>query len=210
MGTELIRKVIRRAYVNKLRSGKSPSWRSITGLIDKICFEGIDTKDDDAVDEAYRRSLKLINRVQGSWFKPYFVKEDYEGFLDLGLRRSILGFIINDTIDLVLFNEKDVVVCQVTELADNLSPLYNDIRLRGQAWLLAQEIGKYPTQLRRIMWQPTDKIKIETVNIIKPEEFYDKTQKAIGHIVDAIKYKTFYPSINEQCKTCPFRKKCSF
>lgn len=207
--TKFIKTLIQHGYINRARTGLRPSWRPITGLIDKMCFDGIDTSDDVAVRRAYKRSMQIIKQVQASWFKPYFLDEPYEGFLDLKLERPVWHYLVTDIIDLVLFDEKELIVCEVTDVVYNLTPLYNSIRLRCQALLLAAETGKYPTKLRRITWSD-DNISVQTVNISKPEEFFGITERVMRQILDGIYYKIFYPAINEQCLTCPFRKKCSF
>ncbi len=206
----LLERCLKGAYINKSRTGIRPSWKSITGTVDKFVFRDVDIEDQEATKVAYKRSLSYIDSIKKSWFDPLFLTESYDGLCDMKLG-MIVGehSLLHDTVDLILFDEKDVIICQVTDVDDPVSTLYNDIRLRGQALMLSRELGKNVNKIRRITWKKETAITVKDIHIHHPEEFNRKTEIAISQMVEGIRNEVFYTSVNTQCLTCPFRKICS-
>lgn len=207
----LLKEIFKYAYAKKNKFGKRPAWKAITGVIDQQIFKDVDMKDDSQIDAAYAKSLKLIEKIRREWYVPVFQEEDFEGLVDWwdGI---ILpnGYVITDTADLILFDEKkDLILCQLSPIESQVSTLYNDIKLRGQALILTNELGQQVTRMRRISWGESDKIRVRDIHINEPEKFHDNTLRAMVQITNGIKNRAFYTSVSEQCYTCPFRKICS-
>lgn len=207
----LLKKIFKYAYAKKNKFGRRPAWKAITGVIDQNIFRDVDVKDDAQVDAAYAKSLKLIEKIRREWYIPVFQEEDFEGLIDWwdGI---ILpnGYVVTDTLDLILFDkEKDLILCQLSSIESKVSTLYNDIRLRGQALILSNELGRQVTRMRRISWGESDKIRVRDIHINEPETFHEKTLKALIHMTNGIKSGALYTSVSEQCYQCPFRKICS-
>lgn len=214
--TQLLKDIVCSAYLRASRQTKKNPWRLITAEIDKFIFADILPREhpdyDTDIDTKFKRSVDYIRSIQKTWYDPYFLTEGMEGFPELKCAYLCPGnILVTDTTDLVIFNEKDLILCRFSNVELTPAVLYNDIRLRAQALMLSKSLGRTVTKLRNMSWEEDKtKISVRDINIHKPVEFMGKTENAILHMVNGIRNKVFYPSINEQCNSCPFNTICSF
>lgn len=213
--TKLFRDIACSTYLKAARNTRINPWRQMTAQIDKFTFADLLPRShpdyDSDVDTKFKLSLSRIDALKKHWYRPYFLAEGMEGFSGLKTSLSIGGYNLVDTTDLVLFNEKDLILCKFTNIETNQSMLYNNIRMRTQALMLSRNLGRLVTKIRSMSWpEDSEKISVRDINIHNPVEFANKTEAVVSHIVGGIRKEIFYPSVSEQCFTCPFNNICSF
>lgn len=211
----VLRNMVTGAYLKMSRRGRPQPWRQITSEIDKLVFKDLPPRThpdyENITDELFRKSIRNIRNVKKAWYDPFYLEETYNGFPNMNIGMMVDGVLLHDTIDLVLYNQDELVCCIFTDIEPNLTLMYNSIRLRTQALMLSQELSRPVTRLRSFSWvEDTDKIYVKDLKIHNQEEFMNTTSKTVSHIVNGINNKVFYPAINAQCATCPFANICSF
>lgn len=210
-----LKTIITSAYLKKSRTGKESPWRQVTSAVDKLVYTKLPRRShpdyEKAASDLFNKSIKYIKQVKKAWYDPYYLSEDFSGFPDLKIGKIIDDTLVHDSIDLVLYNERELVVCTFMDVEPNLPLMYNNIRLRSQALMISRELNKPVTKLRAFSWSTkTDLITVKDLNIHKQLEFMNKTERSMRQIVRGIKNKAFYPSINAQCASCQFVNVCSF
>lgn len=212
---QLLKDVVRSSYMKAARHTRTNPWRQVTAEIDKFVFKDLPDKDsanyEEQAEELYKKSIKYIRLLQKQWYDPLFLSEGLDGFPDFKCFYVFGDIIITDAADLVLYNEKELIVCTFTDVEATQAMLYNSIRLRAQALMLYKSLGRNITRLRGMSWDSnTDLISVRDVHVHNHQEFMNKTEKTLIHILNGINNKVFYPAVNEQCSMCPYNRICSF
>jgi len=213
--TELLRNIVRGAYLALSRQTKTNPWRRVTSEIDKFIYQDVPHRDDPTydkqVDLLFKKSISYINTVRKVWYKPLFLTEGLEGFPDFKCSFPYYNLMVIDTADLVLFNADDLIICTFSDIELTPSLLYNNMRLRMLALMLESSLKRKVTRLRCMSWaRGQDEIDVKDIFIHNHNEFMKKTEKTLMYILSGIKNEIFYPSISEQCNACPFKEICSF
>lgn len=211
----LLKRIISDAYLKLARNQQTTAWRSVTSEIDKVIFASVPHRDhldyDEVIDTYLKQSMKYMDTIRKGWYEPVYLKEELEGFSDLSVGLKIEGTTLHDTIDLVLFDEKELIVCRFSSVEEHAGTLYNDMRFRTQALLVNKRLNRPVTKLRSFVWtEDTEKVSVTDLYVHNNQEFMDKTEAAVRQMLSGIRAGIFYPSVSDQCTSCPFRKICSF
>jgi hypothetical protein len=211
--TTLLKKIICSAYISAARSRRTP-WRRMTNILDEYVFSSppdrTDPLYDQKMDQLFKHSIKLIKFMKKSWYEPHYLNSGLAGFPSLRVGLTYGDILLHDQLDLVLFNENDLILCAFSDIDAPTSLLYNDMKTRAQILLLAKNTGRPVTQVRHFSWPEEDYIKITNIHLHPQKEFMAKTESAVNHLITGINNKVFYPSISAQCASCPFNSICSF
>lgn len=211
----LLKQIVSDAHLRFTRNQETTAWRSVTAAIDKSIFSELPHRDDpnydDLIDAFLKKSFRYMEMVRKGWYDPVYMKEELQGFPDLSVTVPMHLAQVHDDIDLVLFDEKDLIVCRFGSIEEHAGTLYNDLRFRAQALLVSKRLGKPVTKLRSLVWtEDTERVSVTDLFIHDQEEFMGKTEGALNQILSGIRAGVFYPSVNEQCKSCPYNRICSF
>lgn len=213
---DLFRRIVKGAHTRVLKSTLTSPWREVTNQVDGWLFSDMPSRADpnyDAItDIKLKTSLRLIRKLQQVWYQPIF-SEEYHllGLADVPLSTKLGEGYLYGMAELILYNSEELVLCTFKEQNGFRHLLYNDMEMRVQSLLLHEVLGRIPTRLRVYSWpRDTENISVEDIWIHEPQRYLSSTQGTVAHLLEGMRKGIYYPSVSEQCNTCPFSSICSF
>jgi len=84
--------------------------------------------------------------------------------------------------------------------------IYNDIKVLARCWGFELACGITPIEYTKWTIGPRS---MKPLTIKVDEKFMEKARRIIPHILTGMAKEVWYPSVSEQCNSCPHLEYCS-
>lgn len=198
--------VLQRAYLKASRTGFKADWRRLVGWVDKLVFKDIEMSDTQSFQEGRKRSEHIL-RWLTRWYHKIHLPEQSEAWTNLALSHDFSRFTVEGTAPIVKLTEDvPTVMVASSKLVNGVTPLYNDIRLRGLMWMLGESLDADSIRLEYI--SIGEQGGFEVTEIFTDQEANRRTAKMAEYVGSLIMCEVDYPSVSDQCNSCEFRRRC--
>jgi hypothetical protein len=204
---EVIEKVIKKAYAQVMDTKFRSEWRRIVGWVDSELVRDVEPHTLNEAEWAkVRQDSETCLNFLSNWYKKIYIPEDVVAFMDVAISHEFPGITVAGTIPIIRAFEEPVILV-ISDIVHTEWSLYNDISIRGLAWLASKSIE-------------ADRIHIESISPGKQGGFnharvgVDKTScKRAGKMIEEIATQLVlgadYPSVTSSCESCPFKRRCA-
>ena len=196
--------VIKKCYIQATETGYRTNWRSVVGWVDAEVFRDVNIEKDESFRAAKVLSEHILLSVQ-KWYDEIYLHESYENFIDMDIYKNVGSDVVTATIPVVQAAEP-IILTIFQDLGITRLELYNDLEVRGLAWMLASSLDDSGIQVRSISVGPRGGLELVEfpVGKLDHERIEDTTKQVLKGI-----HKGFcYPSRTEQCKHCKYVRRC--
>jgi len=196
--------VVKKCYMLATETGYRASWKRLLGWVDEEVFAEVDVHDPEAFKAARTLSERIL-RALSVWYHEVYMTEDQEAFVDLDLSMELGQHVIADCLDVIQVGDP-VRVTVFTEVGVEPFKMYNDIVVRGRAWLTARNLGCDEVAVRIIGIGERGGLTMETLRLGSAE--HRRVSSTLLHIATSMERGVRYPSRRESCGSCPFNRRC--
>lgn len=196
--------VIQRCYINTAETGFRLSWRRIVTHVDKEVFQQVDISNKGSYSAAKKLSEYILSFIH-RWYYDIYMKEDLIGFAQIPLEYELGGLLITDVLPIIKLSNPPCVL-YIDSIVQGKTQLYNDIKVRGLAWLLSQYLKSDIVQVQHLSIQVHGGFLNDIVTFNKAA--IDRFHKVILQVASLAQAGYYYPSITEKCENCPFSRRC--
>ena len=200
----IIKRVIKKAYIRRTEYLKKAEWRVITSWIDKEVFKDIDVTDKKAFQSA-RKLAELIFVFIDKWYTQDYLRGVSESFVDIPFRYEYGSNLIYSVAS-VLQLDKTPVITYIDEKKTDDAKMYNDLEIRGLAWLALEELKLSRIKMRHIFVGPASGIEFNTITVHRYQN--ENVKKIVKQVATLISKGYDYPSFTAMCGMCQFKKRC--
>lgn len=200
----ILKRIIQKCYVQAADTGYKPQWRRIVGWLDKEMFQSIDVSDKELFEKTRKqteRNLKWLRK----WYKQMLLPEQVLAYPDILVATQQQNQVLEELLFLVKAGDVPTVLV-LSEVERSKGDIYNDIRLRGMAWMLSESLNQDMIMIQELTVGQDDKYKKTEVKLGKKEHL--RAKKMIVETAKLIEKGYDFPSVTEQCQTCPFKRRC--
>jgi len=201
---KIIEHIIKKCYSRQSENNYFIPWRTVLGWIDKAIFHDIDV----SLPESYEKAKQLSNSIVEPlhhWYQEEFKKEEVITYINIPAKKIIGGCEIYETIPIVKMTDP-ITIVTIDDAISSEIQMFNDIKTRGLAWLLTQELKVDTIVNEHLLIGKLKRLEILKTNFNK--EMNKKIQQTIEHIAAAIRIGVSYASISSACNTCPYKTEC--
>lgn len=199
--------VIKRAYLRGAQTDFRASWKTIVGWVDTAIFKELDVTDEEQF-KIGRSQSEIILLFLSKWYNEVYMKEDVVGFPDVPLKSEIDWFccLIKDTAPIIKTTDPPTIIT-FSDIVRSEFRLYNDISIRGLAWLASEALGCGKVAVDEIAMGERGAMTVTSTTLDRLA--HERARKMIKDVVNMIVAGVNYPSVTEKCSTCPFLRRCS-
>lgn len=198
--------VVQRCYLKVARSGFKADWRKVVGWTDKLVFKDMNVDDTEAF-RAGRRRSETILRWLTRWYNEIYLPEQSETWVNLSLSHDFPRFTVEGVAPVVKLEKDTPTVSLVSsKVVNGVTPLYNDLRLRGLMWIIGEALESDSVRLEYL--SIGEQGGFEVTEIFTDQEANARTAQMAEHVGSLIMCEVNYPSVSEQCNSCEFRRRC--
>lgn len=201
-----IRNILMSCYRDMANLEKKVVWKTVRNRVHgelTVLLEHMDLK------EYQKKAIRITESLRG-WYIDRYRAGPEEAVSDLRLEGIVPAttMTIVAEVDAILLAPTGITLVEITDKYSNAVEAYNSIGLRTKIWLLSLQGVSITSALIVNIRDKT--INTFSLTYSKPEDIVYKTERALSLITGSIKHTIFYPSLTEDCKTCPYRSICSW
>lgn len=200
----VIESVIKKCHMQATETGHRTSWRTIIGWVDAEVFVDVNIENDESFRAAKVLSENILLSVQ-KWYGTLYMSENYQSYIDLDLECEIGNHIVISRIPIIQVAES-VIITVFREVGMSRLELYNDLEIRGLAWLVASHLDYESILIRCLAYGLRGKM--EVIEISSNKDDHERIEDTIYQVVSGIYAGFCYPSRTTQCKSCTFIRRC--
>jgi len=202
----IIKDIIRKCIIRTMETSFRIKWRTIVGWVDKEIFSRINIDDKESFDTAKKNSEYALLALS-TWYREIYSTWDKESFVDIQLETFQGNILIQDKISIITLT--DPITCTLINknFYDNKKGYYNDIEIKILAWLVSKELNCDIVNVQNLSLGVRGKMNIN--NIAYDREALYKTETYVRNICKVIENRYYYPSTNNECRSCDYYLKCN-
>jgi hypothetical protein len=195
----LIVDTVKTVHLYTERTGKTPTWKRIPRWVDRL----IRTKQDKA-EEAYTYYKHALTALH-NWFHKIYILRPVGALVNvpviahLGDLHTFYG-----RIDMLNPDHNELFI--FTDQTISLIQQYNDIEMFAGLWAAEKFLGVKIDTCVKLIVSPK---KVEEKRYKITPETKERIRQNLDHLVCGITNQMFYPSVSNDCSTCPYRFRCS-
>lgn len=197
-------RVINKCYVRSSQSGFKASWRLIVGWVDKLVFRRVEVSNREAFDAAKKISEKVLIFLS-AWYKKIYIPEHFHTVTDVPLEEELGSHVIFATAPIIKIAKYPTIV-MIDDVAVTMGRLYNNIEVRGLQWMVAKALDCGTVAVEYLYMGKTGVLDNRTM-YAKADD-HVRTRSSIAQVASLISMKADWPSVTDQCLTCPFAARC--
>jgi hypothetical protein len=201
----VIEKVIQKAYVQAMDTKFRSDWRRIVGWVDAELVGKHNTFEEGQWDQIRQDSEICLNFLS-SWYKKTYLPEQVVAFVDIAISKELPGIMITGQIPVIRAFETPVILV-VSDVVHTEWSLYNDISIRGLAWLAAESLEAESMSIESI--HPGKQGGYNQARVTIDKKGLERTKKMIEGVAANIAAEIDFPSITKGCESCPFKRRCN-
>ena len=202
----IISNVITKAILQVMETSFRADWKKIINWVDKEIFKNVDIYDLDQYNAAKKNSEYILLAL-GVWYERVYLQWSSEAFVNVPLGVETSGIFIESQAPVI--NLMNPIVC--TYIGDDLyltkKEYYNDIEIRGLAWLVSEHLKCDEVTIQCLSLGKRGRLETNVVSF--DSNSLKKTFIYINNMCRIIKHKYIYPSISEGCISCKYYSKCN-
>lgn len=200
----IIKQVIERAYTKDNKTDYKASWRTIVGWVNQLVFKSRDVHNPSIFEQGTKLAQSILQKLQNWYYKEY-IYDQVVCFPQLQLELHTTNTTIQCDAPLVKLDNTPVIVSYGVQ-----QPTKNELSRSLHVFGLATALGYYLDSPAINYHYRSILLKTEhTVDIEIDSGQMQKTIEMISNIAETIHRKIFFPSMTQQCHSCPFKKRCS-
>jgi hypothetical protein len=199
-----INSVIQKAYLQVTETEFRCDWRRIIGWVDKEVFRDIDIEHTESWTKGKTNSEHILMFLR-KWYEDIYMNDSVHSFADFALEAELSGHIIQGRIPLLKLQDPPTIL-YATDVVRREAELYNDISVRGMAWLVMEALECERVSIQELAIGSRGGYNSLQIQIDSSSN--SGVTKMLAEITGLIAHAIDYPSVTEQCNTCPFRKQC--
>lgn len=200
----VIEKTIQKAYVQSMDTKFRSDWRRIVGWVDAELINETHTLNDQRWEKVRQDSETCLNFLS-NWYKKIYLPEDVVAFADLALSHTFPGIVVTGRVPVIRAFETPVILV-VSDIVHTEWSLYNDISIRGLAWLASIQLDANSIEIESI--SPGKQGGFNHARVAVDKTGLERTGKMIEEIAGVIVSGADYPSVTAACEGCPFKRRC--
>ena len=195
---------IKKCYLLAMETGFRASWKSIIGWVDRDVFKDVDISNEESFNAAKMLSEQILNAIH-AWYHTLYMKENSHTYIDIDLQAQLEDCMIFDRIDVIQLTSP-IQVTLFSETSFNVGKMYNDIVVRGRAWLVAKHLDCEDVVVRMVGIGQRGGFSFETLRLGTRD--HASLSNSFLQIYTSIKHGINYPSRTEACSSCSFNRRC--
>ena len=175
-------------------------------MVDKMAFKDIDISIPDSYKVGKSTSEHCLTFLR-TWYEAIYLKEDVIGYCDLELEMDLDRHVITGVAPIVKTDGEDIQILEITDKPRENKQLFNSLEARGLCLLLSKRLIKENINYVSICLGERGGFKVAEIktNLVDHVRLVDN----LTYITTAYEKDFSYPSVSEQCSTCPYKWRCS-
>lgn len=203
---EICREVVKKAYLKATETGYRSEWRRIVGWVDKLAFKNVDMLEKDSYKAGKQLSEHCLVFLR-TWYEALYLKEDVVSYVDVEIDTQIGEFTFYETIPIIKTDGDDVQILDITDVPRENRQLFNSVYARGMAMLLSEQLLMDYISVVSIAVGDRGGFKVSDIKT-KIEDHARIRQRLVAMASALRDIRDPYPSVGEQCRSCPYKWRC--
>jgi hypothetical protein len=201
----VIENIIKEAHLQAIETGYRMDWKRVLTLVDAQVFEEVDVSDPEKFEHAKKLAGYILDSIS-KWYYGLYLKSSVETYIDIPLKTVVNKQTVHGVIPSIQLGGEIPVITVVSDLGTNTVKLYNDLLVRGMAWLVQCELGCEAVKVIGLGIGQHGALDIVPVHIAKEDHL--RTEVIIHQVVSLIVSGIDYPAVTEKCTSCPYTGRC--
>ena len=202
---DIVDSVIKKCHLQATETGYRADWRRIVSWVDKMSFKDIEVYDPDSYEVGKRTSEHCLVFLR-TWYEALYLVEDVIAYVDIALDMKVGRHIIHNTIPVIKSDGTSIQILQTSDIPRGNKHLFNSIEARGMALLLSSHLTEDRISVLSIAIGKKGGFKVAEIKT-KIED-HARMKQRLAALTEAFSRGYNYPSVGEQCYSCPFRWRC--
>ena len=201
----LLESIIKEATLQAMETGFRMDWKRVVTLVDAEVFADVKVDQPGTYDHARLLAEHILTGVR-TWYYDLYLRSNLETFVDVPLKKIIAKHTVHGSAPLIQIGGEVPVITMVFDLGISNHQLYNDLLVRGLAWLVQQELGCEAVKCQGLGIGIKGGLDMTEIYISKEDHL--RTEQIIHQIVGMIVTGIDYPSVTNQCQSCMNNLRC--
>jgi hypothetical protein len=200
---QLVGDVVKSAYLFSERTGRSPGWRRIVRWTERAMRDSL-------ADERYKEFKNILTRLHDWYFRVYEAGDESSGMINIPLSVPLgLHYTYYDQLDILGIGNKielfDIVGADFCRPRKG-QKVFNEISIHARIWGVREALKICPDVYTRIIISPKS---VRARSLQVSQDSLERTGRYIKYLLTGMINNIAYPSVSEQCDSCPFLTGCS-
>lgn len=201
----VVQQVVQKAYTATIETGFRVQWRRIVGWVDTLIFQDIDINNEESF-KVTRIAAEQILSFLMSWYHIIYLNDNAGGFPGVKIEQPVGDrFLVYDFL-LAVKPDNIPTILYIDDINRTRAKIFNDIKLRGQAWLLSKSMGSSEIMLQCLCFKPKGGFGFNEVYIEDKDN--QNMEEILLQIASSISCNIDYPSVSEDCNICRLKNRC--
>lgn len=201
---KIVKIIIQKYHQSLAQSGYEPTQRQIIGWIESECRRLLRSSDPQ---EVYLQSKDVLVCIE-RWQKNVFQKYPLSGLINIPVDLTLdYDVFFQDTLELVLLSPEMTLLIAFSEDEITSEGLYSSLQVQSKIWGFYRATEHKPTMYINLLISPK---KVVDIPIQILPTTLGKSESNMKHIMRGLREKVYYPVRSGQCKSCPYRDRCSY
>jgi len=200
----IIESVVKRCHIDLMRTEEKTVWRDIVGYVDAAVFTDIDITNKESSEAGKILAENVLKSLQ-QWYHKVYPQLNYETFTDIRLEQHVKGHVVICEVPIIQLAEHPSITL-VGNKEWNVLRMYNDYKVRGLAWAVANELDDSDITVVYLGTGTKGGLRITPLALGK--EDHARTGVTLECIVEAMSNRVDYPSVSDHCIMCPYIGRC--
>jgi len=203
---KIVTDIVCKSVMHATETSFCADWRTIVGWVDKEVFKSSDIYEEEHFQAAKKQSEHALLAL-AIWYEQIYLQWTSEAFTNVPLGVEKSGIFIQGTAPII--HLKNPILCTYigSNLFKNKKELFNDIEIRGLAWLISDHLKCDEVNLQALCLGKRGGLEI--TNLTYDSSSLNRTRQYLDNMCRIIKKKYYYPSIGASCYTCDYYNKCN-
>jgi len=201
----VIESIIKKAHLQAIETGYRMDWKKILGLVDSNVFADVDITNAEKFELAKKLAEHILESIK-KWYTELYMTCNVETYVDIPLKEALNRQTIEGVIPLIQLGGEVPVITTISDLGLTNLKLYNDLLVRGMAWLVQKKLECEAVKCIGLGIGPRGALDIVSVYINKGD--YLRTESILYQLAGLMASGVNYPSVTEKCDSCVFSGRC--
>lgn len=172
-----------------------------------MSFKDIDVLQEDSYKVGKQTSEHCLIFLR-TWYEALYLQEDVAAYIDIELDMSLGKHSIYSTIPIIKSDGDSVQILQITDIPRENKQLFNSVEARGMAMLLSRYLVEDHVSVVSMAIGSRGGFKVSEIRT-KIED-HARIRQRLVVMTNAYQYSCDdpYPSVTDQCDSCPFKWRC--